>query len=208
MKQIEADFGDKQWLVKKIDQDVRAGLNLSNFACVRRFFIEVIYLLKDERFNRRVYVVGKIPTVRDVCAFAGKLGYTVELTLSASTNCAEQKVLTHLFVQAYDCDQLFDRDKFIHLVRKLNCFGIKDLYHRDLIEEKLALLRLFNNPRFSPRWHHLTKFVLLCGYKMECRLVPRKNEPSACFPPSNKMETVVDTRDEHQKLLDRLNYPM
>lgn len=169
----EVDFGSDNAIADQLDRDIEVGMDFASTIMVRVFFLTAVHLFRDGRFERSVYAAGKIPTVKSVCELSGKLGYSVQMTLTPANTCREQVVLNHTF------PQVFDREGFLYIMRKINAFGRLHVRVGDEVE-KARLLGLFCNPRFSPRWHHMTRFAWLCGYLFECRLVPLGIvEPSA-----------------------------
>lgn len=149
----------------------------------------------------RIFLEGKVPCIKETCRIANKLGRSVELKHYPCKDSGAQAFIDHAFHHG------FDHTAFLELMETIHHLGIARNPAK-LRKERATLIARFRNTRNSVRWDHLMGFAALCGYQLEVRLVPQKKEPSGCFPPSKNMEPVVDTRDEHQKLLDKLNYPM
>jgi alkylhydroperoxidase family enzyme len=167
------DFVGDVRIAAALDHHIERGMHFSTVDMVRSFFMTAVYLFRDRRFNGSVYLAGKVPTVKDICEQSAKLGYSVQLTLTPAKTCKKQAVLNHTFPEE------FDHNRFLCFMRIINAFGKPNPHVSDLAE-RARLLKLFCNPRFSPRWHHLMRFAWLCGYLFECRPVPSVVvEPSA-----------------------------
>lgn len=153
----------------------------------------------------RIFLGGKVPSLKEVCRMANKLGHSVQLKHYPCRNSGAKAYLDHAFEQG------FNHAEFVKLMENIHHLGIKR-NPAELTEVRAALIGRFRKPRNSVRWDHLMAFAALCGYQLEARLVPRQERDSpGCLTPSETAqtkETFVDTRDENQKLLDRLNYPV
>lgn len=174
------DFGGDKCIAERLDKDIQEGLDFSSSIMVRIFFLTALFLLRDKRYRRSVYAVGKVPTIASVCDMSGKLGYSVQLTLTPAETCRDQEVLKYRF------PQMFDHQDFLSFMRKINAFGKQNCLVADK-EERARLLALFYNPGFSARWHQMMRFVWLCGYRFECRPVPLD-----CMRPLSEQQVPVE----------------
>ena len=156
--------------------------------------------------HERIFLQGKVPSLKAACRMANKVGHSVELKHYPCKNSGAKAYLDHAFHHG------FDNVELLGLMENIHHLGIE----RNAVElrnVRTSLIKRFRNPRNSVRWDHLMALAALCGYQLEVRLVPQKKESAAqnaegCLTPSKTEQTVVDARDEHQKLLDRLNYPI
>jgi hypothetical protein len=122
------------------------------------------------RNHKRIFFEGKVPSFKDVCLLAQKLGVSLECKNFPYKHSGATAYVDHAFGQGFDQDEFRKfMETILHLGTSKNSSAVREI--------RRQLIVRFRNPRHSVRWEDLFAFSAACGYQLECRLRVVKEIP-------------------------------